>query len=163
MKIPFPFLTSLLIGCAIMYSVSSCEKLEGEENEANISEFGDDDSHYHGRICMDCHARSGSGEGWFTVAGSMERNSGNSLIELYRYKNGPMVMSIEVDDESNFFTTEPIDFSDGLVVAVRSPSGELEWMDDNEDDHPDVGNNGEIYSGSCNTCHGVTTDMVEPD
>jgi hypothetical protein len=161
-KSPFIYLAFASIA-ALMLLESSCSKFKLEDHETEISKFGDDESHYHGRICMDCHAAGGSGEGRFTVAGSIERNAGNSLIELYEYKDGQKLLSVEVDGRGNYFTTEPIDFSNGLVVAVRSPTGDVEWMDENEDDHPDVGSNGEIYSGSCNTCHGVTTEMVEAE
>ncbi len=153
----------LLLGFAVFcISIASCSKFDVEGNEKNISEFGDDESHYNGRNCMDCHARSGSGEGWFTLAGTVDGSAGNSLIELYRDKQSPYFMTVEVDGEGNFFTTEPIDFGTGIYVGIRTGAN-FEWMEEDDDeDHQDVGADGQIYYGSCSTCHGVTTDQIEP-
>ncbi|MCF8257054.1 MAG: hypothetical protein K9J06_05850 [Flavobacteriales bacterium] len=142
--------------------LTSCLGLPGPDDEDETSEFGDDESHHNGETCMNCHTQGGSGEGWFTVAGSVERNAGHSLIEFYRSKNGPRFLALEVDGEGNFYTTDPVDFGDdGVFVGIRT-GNKFEWMEDDEDElHPDVGPQGQIYYGSCNTCHGVTTDRIE--
>ncbi len=147
----------------LFISIVSCTKFQGEPNDITISEFGDDESHYNGRNCMDCHAQSGPGEGWFIMAGTVDGNAGNSLIELYRDKSSPYFKVIEVDGEGNFTTTEPIDFgAAGIYVGIRDPQGALKRMEQ-EDNHPDVGDDGQVYYGSCNTCHGVTIDLIEVD
>lgn len=163
MKLPINIAIALCFGCIFLTMISSCKKFPDINNETNISEFGDDESHYNGRNCMDCHSQYGEGDGWFTLAGTVEGNAGNSLIELYRDKSSPYFMAIEVDGEGNFFTTEPIDFgSNGILVGIRTGT-KFEWMEQDEDeDHQDVGSDGEIYYGSCNTCHGVSVDQIEP-
>jgi hypothetical protein len=108
---------------------------------------------------MDCHSQYGEGDGWFTLAGTVDGNAGNSLIELYRDMNSPRFMAIEVDGLGNFFTTEAIDYGSGLFVGIRTGKN-FEWMEQ-EDNNPDVGNDGEIFYGSCNTCHGVSVDQIE--
>ena len=130
----------------------SCERESEGSNETNISRHDDDESHYNGHDCMNCHYRVGEGEGWFTLAGTAVDNFRNSTVILSTgpKATGTIVKNIEVDLLGNFYTTEPIDYGDGLYVAVESQNGEMEEMD------------GKIYSGSCNTCHdGNHEDPIE--
>ncbi len=132
----------------------SCEKDEYGENETLISRNGDTESHKNGQNCMDCHISGGDGEGWFTVAGSVyDINTSpypNATVGLYTEPNGSgtLVKSIEVDGEGNFFTTEPLDFADGLYTNVTDAQGNVVNMISS------------ISTGQCNSCHGETTDKI---
>lgn len=135
----------------ILIFVLSCDRFYFPENDTKISEFGEDNSHYYGRNCMDCHYSAGPGEGWFTVAGSAEGNTNGAVIEIYKNENDPPILVVEFDKLSNAYTTEPIDFTGGLWVGLRSKSGELEMMDD------------KLFVGQCNLCHGATEEVLEID
>ena len=112
----------------------ACKKFETVELESMVSSYVEDESHNQGKNCMDCHYSAGSDvEGVFTLAGTVYGNS----------KTGVLVRTIEVDRLGNAYTTQPIDFSEGLIVGVRNQRGKIEYMDD------------KIFSGQCNLCHGT--------
>jgi len=136
-----------------LFAVKSCEK-EGGENETKISAYHSDDSHNSGKNCMECHISGGSGEGWFTVAGTVYENDKqtpypNATVRLYSGPGGTgnLKGTIEVDQKGNFYTTESIDFTDGLYATVEGASGTRAMsmvLDD----------------GACNRCHGSSTDRL---
>lgn len=130
----------------------SCEK--ENENETKISTFNSDESHKSGQNCMNCHVSGNSGEGWFTVAGTVYDSTLNStypnvLVELYTGPNSSatLIATIEVDALGNFYTTESVDLTEGLYASVI---GDIEstYMA------------GVITNGRCNLCHGVSTDRI---
>jgi len=55
---------------------------------------------------------------------------------------------LRIDSKGNFFTTENIDFANGLYVGVFGTDGEQKRM------------NSEITSGACNSCHGNSTNVI---
>lgn len=125
----------------------SCEK---PENETQISKNGQSRSHYTGRNCVTCHYTEGSGEGWFTVAGSIGGNYHDGKVVLY--PNGfenPPIKEIEIDDLGNIFTTEDVDFSVGMNVAIVNSNGDSLKMPQ------------ELHVGQCNLCHGKTQNLLE--
>ena len=143
-----------ILTVGMLISFSSCKKDENEENETNISSNYDNESHNIGENCMNCHISGGSGEGWFNVAGTVYDSTKtntypNIQIKLYTERNGmgDLVKTVEVDAKGNFFTTEDIDFGQGLYPAAE---GNLitKYM------------HSSITSGACNSCHGVSTDRV---
>ena len=104
---------------------------------------------------MSCHVSGGGGEGWFTVAGTLYDNTQanpypNGIVKLTTEPNGngSIVKTIEVDSKGNFYTTEPIDFGSSLYVGVFGTNGEQKFMVS------------KITTGSCNSCHGNTTDKI---
>lgn len=133
----------------------SCEKEEFGENETIISRHGDTESHNNGQNCMNCHTSGGTGEGWFTVAGSVYEpiNSSpypNAKIELYTEPNGSgtFIKMIEVDGKGNFYTTEYIDFANGLYIILSDANGNA------------INMVSAVSTGQCNSCHGETTDKI---
>ena len=120
-----------------------CNKNEDSSTQ-KISKHSSSESHYSGQNCMNCHYRAGEGEGWFTMAGTVVENSLNSTIVVSTEPKGggTVIDRVEVDRLGNFYTTDPISYSNGLYVSVQSANGELEEMD------------GKIYNGGCNYCHG---------
>lgn len=139
-------------------TVAACEnEKEGDENGENetvISKHNEMESHNNGKNCMSCHKQGGPGEGWFTVAGSVYNETAtdpfpNATVKLYTGPNGTGTnkKTIEVDGLGNFFTTENIDFGDGLYVAVEG-SQQTRYMSIPLD------------AGQCNSCHGNSTAKI---
>ncbi|NEW81466.1 MAG: hypothetical protein GZ094_03765 [Mariniphaga sp.] len=136
----------------LMIVLLSCGK-EGE-NEQKVSANGTSRSHHTGQNCMSCHSSNGSGEGWFTVAGSAYDNAkinayANTTVNLYTGINGTGTLKYTIwgDAAGNFYTTENIDFGSGLYVSVKGIAGP-KYMTT------------AITTGQCNSCHGVTTDKI---
>lgn len=147
-------LITSIIAVGMLISFSSCNKDENDGNETKISSNYDNKSHNIGENCMNCHVNGGSGAGWFNLAGTIydstkTRTYPNIAIQLYTGRNGTgeLVKTIEVDAKGNFFTTENIDYGQGLYVSAQ---GDLiaKYMFS------------PITNGACNSCHGVTTDRV---
>lgn len=144
-------LTALFGG---MVAIQGCEK-ENEENETNISRYGDDDSHNMGQNCMNCHKSGGAGEGWFNAAGTVYNAAftnvqPNGTVKLYTGPDGTGTLkyTIEVDAKGNFYTTEDIDFGSGLYPGITGTSGDVQYM------------SSAITNGACNSCHGVSEDKI---
>lgn len=149
---------SLIVFMVLVVSVisfQSCEQDDDEhENETKISTYNSTESHMEGQNCMNCHESGGSGEGWFTAAGTVYDSSKNSTfpnatVKLFTGPNGTgdLKLTIEVDSYGNFYTTENIDFGDGLYTSVEG-NAVTKHM------------NSSITSGKCNSCHGINTDPI---
>lgn len=133
----------------IMAFLISCENEDG--NETVISKNNTAKSHRTGDNCMDCHTQGGDGEGWFTIAGSLydetqDKTYINGTVVLTTESGGAgeTVHIVEVDNNGNFFTTETIDFSNGLYVGIYGINDEKQFMVS------------KIITGACNSCHGNT-------
>ncbi|MDA3865299.1 MAG: hypothetical protein PF489_00965 [Salinivirgaceae bacterium] len=145
-----------LIICIITLSLfTACENEDEDENETVISQNYSDESHNLSQNCMNCHVQGEGGEGWFTVAGSLyekTQTSGypNGSVKITSEPNasGTTIKTIEVDSKGNFYTTQTIDFGNGLYVSVYGTNGEEKIM------------MSKINTGSCNSCHGNTTDKI---
>ena len=140
-KLAILFLIPLSMGC---YKVSL------QPQERDFSTHGDDESHNYGDNCMNCHYNGYNAEGSYTLAGSIEGSTSVSFIELYRDPSNlsTLVDRVEVDGKGNFYTTEPIDYSDGLYAAIRNNSGARNFMST------------KIYNGQCNLCHGKDEESL---
>ncbi len=145
---------SLLITALILLGLlSGCEKEDG--NEKVISRNNTDESHKLGQNCMNCHVQGGDGEGWFTLAGSLYDQTKvngypNGNVKLFAEFNnsGTIIKDIEIDSKGNYFTTENIDFGNGLYVGVYGTNGEEKIM------------LSKITNGACNSCHGISADLI---
>ena len=138
----------LFITCSSLMFYTSCHK-EGE-NVSAISVNGGTKSHNNGTDCMTCHKKSGkgAGAGWFVIAGSVYKPdqitaNPNTTIHLYTAQNGGgvEVAKIQVDAYGNFYTTDGLDFGNGLYPAVEGASGAISYM------------NSFTSTGDCNGCH----------
>lgn len=132
----------------------SCDK-DSDGNETMISRHYDNESHKDGQDCMSCHQSGGRGDGWFVVAGTvydaaLSDPNPNGTIKLYEgpLDSGNLVRTIEVDGKGNFYTTENIDFGNGLYTSVTSSNGNVKVM------------NSPITDGACNSCHGSSVDRI---
>lgn len=144
------YLVLLLLSLTIV--ISGCEK---DDNKVMNSQKDGTDSHKHGEDCMSCHSSGGSGEGVFTIAGSIYNDDmltpyPNGTVELKIDIAGSvnMVKTLEVDARGNFYTTDPFDFSEGAYTSIWSINGKEYDM------------NSKISSGSCNSCHGNSTEKL---
>jgi hypothetical protein len=142
----------ILVGVIVVWiGFISCEN---DENETLISSYNSTESHNSGQNCMSCHRSGGSGEGLFTVAGTVYDSTRTSIfpnatIRLFTRPNGAGTLEaiIEVDGLGNFYTTEAVDFESGLYTSTEG-SLETKFM------------NSPITTGNCNSCHGVSTDRI---
>ena len=132
--------------------ITSCEKDEG--NEKKISHHGSSESHNMGQNCMECHKSGGGGSGWFNAAGTVYDSLGtntlaNATIKLYTQANGAgnVKYTIQADAKGNFYTTENVNFGDGLFPSVEGPTG-AKFMSTS------------VQTGACNSCHGITTGKL---
>lgn len=133
---------------------SSCESEDDEGNEEMVSNYDGTESHKMGQNCMSCHRSGGEGEGWFSVAGTVYDSEKtaiypNATIKMYDTPNetGVLIGTIEVDGLGNFYTTNNIDYGNGLYVSVSGDTS-TEFMIN------------PVTSGQCNSCHGSSTDRI---
>lgn len=103
---------------------------------------------------MSCHVSGGSGKGWFTTAGTVYDSTQtsvypNSTVKFYSGSNatGSLIAIIQVDQLGNFYTTENINYGDGLYVAVEGSEASINMIS-------------KVTSGQCNSCHGGSTDRI---
>lgn len=113
-------------------------------NIENISTAGSHKSHNMGQNCMTCHQEHGPGKGIFTVAGTWWNEDGSAhaggRVEL---RDGDLsVLSINVDEYGNFYTTEPVALPEKSLRPVLIEN-------DNSEAPMPFG----TRSGACNICH----------
>jgi hypothetical protein len=145
---------TLAFFATVTLSLISCEK---EKNETKISKYNETESHNQGQNCMACHFSGGKGEGYFNVAGTVYDSTltaykPNTTVYLYTQQNaqGDLKYTIQVDGLGNFYTTEVIDFGNGLYPVIKSNSGERHMSSP-------------ITTGACNSCHGYSTSKLWVD
>ncbi|MDA8979715.1 hypothetical protein N9G63_01605 [Chitinophagales bacterium] len=126
----------------------SCYK---PENETNISSSKEDESHKKGENCMNCHYREGPGEGWFSVAGSVYGNYTNASVNILDAESYDLIKRIEIDELGNLYTTENIDFQNGIRVEIINENGQVTNVMSTV-----------VYTGQCNLCHdGQFENLIE--
>lgn len=143
----FRLLFALFSGISIILSLSHCEKDENS-SETNISKHGETESHNLGENCMACHKSGGEGEGWFTAAGTINGSPGDGFVYFYSDTTVAPVKTIEIDGNGNFYTTEDLDFSNGLFVKIESATGVVKNMPL------------KLFSGACNNCHSSSAPVL---
>lgn len=132
---------------------------DGPVTRVKISANGGTESHTdsrRGRNCMDCHY-SGNNPYVYQLAGTVYQNGDNTIPypnATVNIRTGPgptddLVVSIEVDANGNFFTTQTFDLSGGVYASVEGNAGETPMH---------MGNF--ITHGQCNRCHGSTTAPI---
>jgi hypothetical protein len=148
------FIVILLCTFVFLVSLDSCKKDETGKGSVT-SGYGGTQSHNVGEACMSCHNSGGSNKYWFTVAGTVYKPDStdlnpNGTVYLFSAPSGSgtMTYSFQVDGKANFFTTDPASFGNGLYPAVKSPSGQVKYM------------NSFITQGDCNSCHNKGNRIV---
>ncbi|MFC1547068.1 hypothetical protein ACFL5M_00945 [Candidatus Neomarinimicrobiota bacterium] len=148
-------LLAVSAGLAGLFMWAGCEDPDDDGgNETVISSFGDTESHRAGNDCMSCHVSGGSGEGWFTVAGTVYETGGttpypNTTVRLYTGagSSGELVITVEVDANGNFYTTETVDWGTGLYPTVSSDNETRSMAS-------------VATTGACNSCHSGTAVLA---
>ena len=140
----------LIILISVITLTISCKK-----DKTEISSAGGNASKNMNGDCMKCHKSGGSGTGWFTVAGtdydSLQQNTyANATITLYSGINatGSLKATVYGDALGNFYTTATVDFTGGLYPSVTGTDGKVKNMLQS------------ITTGSCNSCHDVSTGKL---
>lgn len=133
-------------------TLPSCKEDKLCEDATLISMHTGTDSHNAGQNCLNCHSPGGEGKGCYEVGGTVYKEDfsniyANAVIGLYSEVNGGgiLVATLEGDAKGNFYTTETINFGNGLYPSVTSSTGTTKHMGT------------PIQAGACNSCHGVTT------
>jgi cytochrome c553 len=148
------FITSLFMTAIVAIIIPSCKKEDG--NEKKVSKHNETESISMSGNCMTCHKAGGPGEGIFNVAGTVfvdstgTQKQPNGFVKLYTEPNGggTLAYSLEVDGIGNFYSTEGIDFSNGLYPSVFHANGNVQHM-------PQI-----TTTGACNSCHGITQKQL---
>jgi hypothetical protein len=147
--------------CNSCHGVNELPIYSGEKVNTLISQHGTTTSHTderRGQNCMNCHVEGTGNPYIYTMAGTVYQQDDptqvypNATIYLYDRSGGRgnLVATIEVDNNGNFFTTESINFVDGLYPAiVGNANNEPLYM-------PAITN-----TGQCNSCHdGAGTSRI---
>ncbi|MFC1619862.1 hypothetical protein ACFL45_07945 [Candidatus Neomarinimicrobiota bacterium] len=148
-------LLAAAVGLGFFLLWNGCEDDPNDNKRASvISSYGDTDSHHSGENCMSCHDGGGSGTGWFKVAGTIYQSDGitpypNTTVSLYAdaASGGDLEMTVEVDGNGNFYTTESVSWGIGLVATATSDSDTRTMSS-------------RVTDGACNLCHGVAAAIT---
>ena len=140
-----------IVAMIVVLSFLACEK---ENSESKISYYNDDESHNMGQNCMNCHVQGGEGEYLFSIAGTVYDSSlvstyPNATVKLFAGSNGTgeLKYTIQVDALGNFYSTELINFDNGLYASVEGSLQTKNMIT-------------VLNSGQCNSCHGVSVDKI---
>ena len=162
-SITFLFITTIIIGISQSAFVAPEPTLEQSKPKSNcgpvvVSKLNGKKSHFFGLNCSACHTEGREGIGCFTIAGSVldedrSRIFKNPVVKLYTepMSKGKLVATIQGDANGNFYTTEKIDFSQGLYpTLIGSPGAKepIKYMK-----RPLTSG-----MGQCNKCHGYRKD-----
>ena len=138
----------------ILFGIFSACEDEGDEDDRKISYYNGTESHRDGEDCMNCHFYGGSGEYWFKIAGSVYDSTltntfPNATVKMYSEPAGmgELVYVVEVDALGNFYSTEEIDFGNGLYPTVQGNELSKNMLS-------------AITNGRCNSCHGNSMDVI---
>jgi hypothetical protein len=137
---------------AIAVVVPACK--HGKCGDGGSSSAGRD-SHNAGRNCMDCHHADGEGEVCWNIGGTVYDHAGDQTSAAARFRlftapqgNGSLKLQLEGDGTGNIYTSQTVDFGNGLYPAIINASGDTAFM------------NEAIHDGACNRCHGQNTDRI---
>ena len=74
----------------------------------------------------------------------------NSTLYLFTSGDGggTLVALLPVDAKGNFYTSNSVNFTNGLYPGVKSPSGEIRYMQSS------------TTIGDCNSCHIATKRII---
>ena len=147
--------------CDSCHGVSVLPIYSGEKVNKLISQHGTTTSHTderRGSNCMDCHVQGTGNPYIYAMAGTVYQQAdptqvyGNATLYLYDRADGKgnLIATIEVDNNGNFFTTEPIDFTVGLYPAIVGNANlDPAYMP------------ASTTTGECNSCHdGAGTSRI---
>ena len=143
----------------LLFGFFACEKNNVDNTSPTdvilISHYGDSISHRNGENCRSCHRESGGAPGIFNVSGSVFDSASslafpNASLRLYTEAGGKGIVQYELEGDAlgNFFSTEQVNFGNGLFPVVLSDSSTRSM-------------GSFIQHGHCNACHGITTNRIK--
>lgn len=148
-------LTPVLLICTIFYSCKHTINDNTNLADQEASRHGSNKSRGMSGDCISCHKLRGSGEGVFTLGGTvfkpdLKTIQPNGYIKLYSGPQGTGVLlkTIEVDALGNFYSDANYNFTLPIYPAAVSAGGSVKYMGSS------------LSGGSCNSCHGVSTDVI---
>ena len=148
---------------AVTFFTFQCSHYDELQRNGKESASGDDESHNFGLDCMSCHNIKPSEAyregGWWRIAGSVANEDGsgpftNATIELWSEpdRSGVLYYTLQVDAKGNFYTEKIVDYNGTCFPAVvNNETGEYESM------------NQAYHAGGCNSCHGITEELIHVD
>lgn len=153
------FIKGLFFATLLALSLVSCSHYEEIQADIEESKSGDDESHNPGKNCGSCHNQSGNEaarEYWWIISGTVFNSNNNGedgvSIELWQKPNqqGALIKRLASDELGNFYTNEILDFNGGCYPVIKK-GNKIKQM-------------GTIYNGgSCNSCHGISTNKLTID
>lgn len=128
----------------------------GNNNNGNQNQGGGDGSDRMGGNCMSCHGPNGGGSGCFTIGGTvfdstLTLRNPYAYLQFYTGPNGTgqLVATLDADGSGNFYTTDVINFGNGLYpVIVSKINGKTLAMPSS------------TVNGACNSCHGISNAKI---
>lgn len=144
---------TLLLGGISFILLNSCKS--NKCGQTKYSQANESESHNMGKNCLSCHVSGGKGDGCFEVGGTVygsdkKTTVSGGTLKLYTGPNGTgsLVTTLAIDKLGNVYTTNSVDFSSGLYPVVISSGGQTQYM------------GSKTTTGACNSCHGVSQDVV---
>lgn len=150
----------LVLGIIVIVFTWQCSHYDQLQNRGKESAAGSDESHNFGQDCMTCHNDNGTEAvwegGWWNIAGSLYDSDGegpftDAVIELWSEpeRQGTLYYSLEVDALGNFYTEKIINYNGTCFPVVVNANGEYKAMER------------AFHGGGCNSCHGVSEEVIE--
>jgi len=141
----------IVIGIMVVFAffvVESCN--ENGCSKSLVSSFNSHESQKMTGNCMNCHSPNGTAGGCLRIGGTAfdsldgDNATQNAVVKLYTqpFGAGELIVTLQVDQSGNFYTTSPVSFGSGLYPAIISGQGNVRYMP-----NPTV-------VGACNSCHG---------
>jgi hypothetical protein len=125
------------------------------------SQHGEAKSHKQGTLCMSCHTPGGSAKDVYLAAGTVYdevrlKPQGKAVIKFYTEPKaqGKLVATLKADELGNFYTTEKLDFSQGLyptLIGTPEAKENIKHM------------NRKVFRADCNWCHGIGEESLGID
>jgi hypothetical protein len=136
-----------------IFLIQSCK--QSGCSTSRVSSFNGHESSKMTGNCMSCHAPNGSASGCFSVGGTaFDTTTGapgtNATVYLFTqpHGGGDLIAIVQVDKSGNFYTTSVINMGNGVYPAIAYQNGEYSYMPN------------PIFSGECNSCHGVINPAI---
>ncbi|HTB31651.1 MAG TPA: hypothetical protein VK808_06475 [Bacteroidia bacterium] len=151
------FVIGLVLAVFLAFVIESCK--ESGCSKSYVSSYTSSESKKMTGDCMGCHSpNGGAGAGCFRIGGTAydsipaDSSVQNSVIKLFTQPDGggELVVTLQVDQSGNFYTTSPVSFASGLYASITSKKG-IRYMP-----NPTV-------SGACNSCHGTINAKLWAD
>lgn len=149
------FTTIFLVSASIMLGFSCSHSGDGLFSTIMESQTGSHKSRDMDGNCMNCHSINGGGGSNFTIGGTVYKDDlktvyPNVTIKFFTQPNGggELIKTLAGDALGNFYSTQSLAIGKNLYPLIDNGKGETRSMSTS------------ISTGSCNSCHGISTDFI---